>query len=156
MERMRPRCSSARSIIALINKALPCRSLTRRHGLCSTPQVDEWLNFSDGLWLMGTNYVLWSGCSVNLHQFWGFFFKLIWSPVPVDVVVRRVVLSCIWLWLFERSDWPSAKSRSLSCVRSDNNIPLFLLDLVVPMIQSITKRKKICDSKHPCRTPVLT
>lgn len=85
-----------------------------------------------------------------------FFFKLIWSPVPVNVVVRRVVLSCIWLWLFERSDWPSAKSRSLSCVRSDNNIPLFLLDLVVPMIQSITKRKKNSDSKHPRRTPVLT
>ena len=46
------------------------------------------------------------------------FFLLIWSPVPADVVSRKVVLSCIWLWLCDRSARSSAKSRSSSCVQS--------------------------------------
>ena len=44
------------------------------------------------------------------------FFLLILSPVPADVVSRRVVLSCIWLWLCDRNPRLSAKSRSSSYV----------------------------------------
>ena len=45
------------------------------------------------------------------------FFLLILSPVPADVVSRRVVLSCIWLWLCDRNARSSAKSRSSSWSR---------------------------------------
>ena len=37
------------------------------------------------------------------------FFLLILSPVPADVVSRRVVLSCIWLWLCDKSARSSVK-----------------------------------------------
>ena len=84
------------------------------------------------------------------------FFLLILSPVPADVVSRRVVLSCIWLWLCDRSARSSAKSRSSSCVQSVHCIPLFLPVVVVFMIQSMTRRKRNGESRHPCRTPVFT
>ena len=84
------------------------------------------------------------------------FFLLILSPVPADVVSRRVVLSCIWLWLCERGARSSAKSRSSSCVQSVLCIPLFLPVVVVFMIQSMTRRKRNGESRHPCRTPVFT
>ena len=54
------------------------------------------------------------------------FFLLILSPAPADVVSRRVVLSCIWLWLCDRCARSSVKSRSSSCVQSVHCIPLFL------------------------------
>ena len=54
------------------------------------------------------------------------FFLLILSPVSADVVSKKVVLSCIWLWLCDRSARLSAKSRSSSCVQSIHCIPLFL------------------------------
>ena len=70
------------------------------------------------------------------------FFLLILRPVPADVVARRLALSCIWLWLWERSVKSSAKSRSSSCVQSVHCIPLFLPAVVVFMIQSVTSRKR--------------
>lgn len=80
------------------------------------------------------------------------FFQLILSPVPVDVFTRRV-LSCIWLRLCEMRARSSAKLRSLSCVRSDHCIPMFLSDVLVLMILSITERKRNGDNRHAYRTP---
>ena len=77
------------------------------------------------------------------------FFLLILSPVPADVVSRRVVLSCIWLWLCDRSARSSAKSRSSSCVQSVHCIPLFLPAVVVFMIQSMTRRKRNGEAGTP-------
>lgn len=80
------------------------------------------------------------------------FFQLILSPVPADVFTRRV-LSCIWLRRREMRARSSAKSRSLSCVRSDHCIPMFLSDVLVLMILSITERKRNGDNRHAYRTP---
>ena len=84
------------------------------------------------------------------------FFLLILSPVPAPVVSRRVVLSCILLWLCHRSARSSAKSRSSSCSQSVHCIPLFLPAVVVFMIQSMTRRKRISESRHLCQNPVFT
>ena len=84
------------------------------------------------------------------------FYLLILSPVPADVVSRKVVLSCIWPWLCGRSARSSAKSRSSSCVRSVHWKPLFLPVVVIFMIQSMTRRKRDGESRHPCRTLVFT
>ena len=77
------------------------------------------------------------------------FFLLILSPVPADTVSRRVVLSCIWLWLWARSARSSAKSRLSNCFHSVHCIPLFLPVVVVFMIQSMTRRKRNGDSRAP-------
>lgn len=82
----------------------------------------------------------------------GGFFQLILSPVPADVFIRRV-LSCIWLRLCEMRARSSAKSRLLSCARSDHCIPMFLSDVLVLMILSITERKRNGDNRHAYRTP---
>ena len=84
------------------------------------------------------------------------FFLLTLSPVPADVVSRRVVLSCIWLRLCDRSARTSAESRSSSCVQSVHCIPLFLPVVVVFMIQLMTRRKRNGERRHPCQTPVFT
>ena len=81
------------------------------------------------------------------------FFLLILGPVPADVVSRRVVLSCIWLWLCDRNARSSVKSRLSSCIRSVHGIPLFLPVVVIFMIQLMTRRKRNSESRHPCRTP---
>ena len=64
------------------------------------------------------------------------FFLLILNPVPADVVSSIVVLSCIWLWLYDRSARSSVKSRSSSCVQIVHCILLFLPVAVSFMIQS--------------------
>ena len=84
------------------------------------------------------------------------FFLLILSPVPADMVSRQVVLSCICQWLCDRSARSSAELRSSSCVQGVHCIQLFLPVVVVFMIQSMTRRKRNGDSRHPWRTPVLT
>ena len=66
------------------------------------------------------------------------FFLLILSPVPADVISRRVVLSCSCLRLCDRSTRSSAKSRSSNCVQSVHCIPLFPPVVVVFMSQSMT------------------
>lgn len=81
----------------------------------------------------------------------GVFFQLILSPFPADVFTRRV-LSCIWLRCEMRAR-SSAKSRSLSCVRSDHCIPMFLSDVLVLMILSTIERKRNSDNRHAYRTP---
>ena len=77
------------------------------------------------------------------------FFLLILSPVPANTVSRRVVLSCIWLWLCDRSARSLAKSRASSYVHSVHCIPMFLPIVVVFMIQSMTRRKRNGDSRYP-------
>lgn len=47
----------------------------------------------------------------------------------------------------------SAKLRSLSCVRSDHCIPMFLSDVLVLMILSTIERKRNGDNRHAYRTP---
>ena len=83
-------------------------------------------------------------------------FLLILSHVSADVVSTRVVLPCIWLWLCDRSTRSSAKSRSSSCVQSVRCMPLFLPVVVIFMIQSMTRRKRNGESRHPCQTPIFT
>lgn len=84
--------------------------------------------------------------------------KLILSPrpVPTDGVARLGELFCpvFCCGYVNGESMASAKSRSLSYVTGVHGIPLFLPDVVVLMIQSITKRKRYGDSKHPCRAPV--
>lgn len=80
----------------------------------------------------------------------GGVFQLILSPVPADVFTRRV-LSCIWLRCEMRAR-SSAKSRSLSCARSDHCIPMFLSDVLVLMILSTIERKRNGDNRHAYRT----
>jgi hypothetical protein len=81
---------------------------------------------------------------------------LILRPVPADVLERRVVLSCICLWLCERRAMSSAKSRSSSCFRSVYCMLLLLPVVTVVIIQSMTRRNRNGDNKHSCRTPVFT
>lgn len=68
--------------------------------------IDEGLNFSGGL---PTNFDWFLDGGVNLHQFW-FFFLLILSPVPADILAWWSFF-CIWLWLCERRVRSSEKSR---------------------------------------------
>lgn len=86
-----------------------------------------------------------------LYQFWVFFSWSL-SPVPAYVFTRRV-LSCIWLRLCKMRARSSAKSRSLSCVRSDHCIPMFLSDVLVLMILSTIERKRNGDNRYAYRTP---
>lgn len=48
-----------------------------------------------------------------------------------------------------------SKVEIAECVKSVHCIPLFQPDVVVSMIQLITKRKNNGDSKHPCRNTIL-
>ena len=77
------------------------------------------------------------------------FFLLILRPVPADTVSRQVVSSCIWLWLCDRDARLSAKSRSSGCIHCVHSILLFLPVVVVFIIQSMTRRKRNGDSRHP-------
>ena len=110
----------------------------------------------DSTSLMSSPPTVTGALAVVLTYIRSVFFLLILSPAPADVVSRRVILSCIWLWLCDRSAMSSAKSRSSRCVHSVHFIPLFLPAVVVFMTQSMTRRKRKGESRHPCRTPVFT
>ena len=88
------------------------------------------------------------GSGVDLHHL-SVVFLLILSPGPSRYGLLRVVLSCICPWLCYRSARSSAKSRSSSCVHSVHCILLFLPVVVVFMIQSMTRRKRNGDNRHP-------
>ena len=98
--------------------------------------------------LMGSPLTVTSVLAMEVIFISSVFFLLILSPVPAVMVSRWVVLSCIWLWLFDRSAWSSGKSMSSSCIHSVHCIPLFLPVVVVFMIQSMTRRKRNGDRRH--------
>ena len=109
-----------------------------------TSKVEEEIRRPDGLSPTVTGVL-----AVELIFISSVFFLLILRPVPADMVSRRVFLSCIWLWLCDRSARSSAKSRSSSCDHNVHCIPLLLPVVVVFMIQSMTRRKRNGDSRHP-------
>lgn len=109
----------------------------------------------DSTSLMGSPLTVTGVWTVVLILINSVLFKLIMNYVSADVVARWCFSYCIWPLLCERRAMSSAKSRSLSFVRSVHFIPLFLPDVEVLMIQSKTTRMRNCDRKHSCRTPVL-
>lgn len=115
-----------------------------------TTQVDERLNLCDGF------ITTCDGCLYRGVDYQFCFLKFILSHVSVNVVVRRFVLSCIWMCFCERGARSSARSRSLSCVKNVHCVPFFLHDVTVLVLQQITKKNKNGDNKHPCGTPFLT
>ena len=84
------------------------------------------------------------------------FLRLILRLVLAENVSKRRVLSCIWFWLWASRSKSPAKSKSSSCSKSVHWMPIFFPLFVSLMIQSMTKRKRKGDSKHPCQTPVFT
>ena len=108
-----------------------------------TSKVEEGIHLPDGLSWTVTG--VWAVELIFISS----VFLLILSPVPANMVSRQLVLSCIWLRLCERIARSSAKLRSSSCVHNVHGIPLFLPDVVVFMIQSMTRRKRNGDSRHP-------
>ena len=135
--------------------ALPILAVTSRFvPPCWSTTLPRYTN--DSTCLMGSPPTVTGALAVVFIFISSVFFLLILSPVPADVASMRVVLSCIWLCLCDRSARSSAKPRSSSCVQSVHCIPLFLPVVVVFMIQSMTRRKRNGESRHPCRTPVFT
>jgi hypothetical protein len=72
------------------------------------------------------------------------------------VVWRWVVLSCIRLWLWENWAISSVKLLLSGRDRTAHCIPLFLPDVMVLMIQSMTRRKKSGKSRYHFQTSVFT
>lgn len=142
-----PRCCLAwQKLLDSGCDASVCASLP----ISCTPQVYEGFHS-----LMGFPLTVIGVLSVVLIFINCVFFLLILSPISADMVSRRVVLSCIWLWLCDRSGRLSAKSRSSSCTQSVHCIPFFLLVVVVFMIQSMTNRKRNGDSSNACLRRII-
>lgn len=82
------------------------------------------------------------------------------NSIPADVVTRWFFFhfSCIWQGFWEKRVRSFVNSTLPSCVSSVHCIPLFLPDVVVFIILSVTKRERerIGDSKHPWQIPILT
>lgn len=120
----------AQMFYSMVNAAvaLPFLDLTSR--LCHPLEVNKGFQFFDGLstncdWLFDSGVILfkfhscWCGCKVKFFHF-----------------------SCIWLGFWEKRVRSFVKSTLPSCVSSVHCIPLFLPDVVVFIILSVTKRER--------------
>ena len=116
-----------------------------------TSQIDERLHLPDGL---STNCDWCIDSCVHLHQLCLLPVDLEPSPCWCGLQESGLVLHLAVIVWQERQ--ASAKSRSSSCVRNVLCIPLFLPVVVIFIIQSMTRRKRKSESRHPCRTPVFT
>ena len=80
---------------------------------------------------------------------------LILSPSFDEMASSFEVFACIWEWVWDKSAKSSAKSRSSSWSTRVHCMPFLESDVVSFIAQSMARRKRNGDKRHPCLTPVL-